>query len=150
MTDVIDPVVSQLIMWGPILLMLISAASAVFLGLCIYNDARTRCDGNAVMWGVLSGFFWIAALVYLCMRSSAKSVACPRCRQVYPVDCPACPACGLPSPGARLIGTPEQRERWKKRRKRYLILYIAMVLAVVLIIAAVVCAALGTAGAGRF
>lgn len=109
--SVIDPIVNQLILWGPLLLMFIGAASAAFLGLCVYNDARVRCDGNAVMWGVLSAFFWIAALVYLCMRSSRKSASCPRCRQTYPADFPACPACGLPSPSAHLIGSPQQREQ---------------------------------------
>lgn len=105
-------------------LSLLSIASSVFLGLCVYNDARAHCNSNAVMWGVLSGFFWIAAVVYLCMRSSAKSVSCLRCYQIYPSTFPACPTCGLPSPNAYRIGTPQQQEQWKKRCRLFLILYI--------------------------
>lgn len=107
-----------------LLLSVISIASAVFLGLSVYNDARARCNSNAVMWGVLSGFFSIAAIVYLCVRSSQKFVTCLQCRQVYPSDFPACPTCGLPSPNAYLMGTPEQQEGWKKRRRLFLVLFI--------------------------
>ena len=110
-----------------VLLMLLSAAAAVFLGLSVYNDARYRCNGNAVMWGVLSGFFGIAAIVYLCVRSSEKFVTCLQCRQTYPSDFPACPTCGLPSPNLYRLGTPEQREKWKKRRILFLILFIVTI-----------------------
>jgi uncharacterized BrkB/YihY/UPF0761 family membrane protein len=107
-----------------LLLSVVSIASVVFLGLSVYNDARVRCNSNAVMWGVLSTFFWIAAIIYLCVRSSQKFVTCLQCRQVYPANFPACPTCGLPSPNAYLMGTPEQQERWKKRRRLFLILFI--------------------------
>ncbi len=120
-----------------LLICLISTASAVFLGLSVYNDARYRCNGNAVMWGLLSGFFGIAAIIYLCIRSSEKYLTCLRCRQTYPSDSPCCPVCGLPSPNVSRIGTPQQMKQWKKRRKLFLILFIVSIALTVIASAAV-------------
>ena len=49
--NVIGFVLAMLLIWA------IAVAGAVFLGLCVYNDARYRQNPNAGLWGVLSGFF---------------------------------------------------------------------------------------------
>lgn len=46
----------------------------VLLGFCIYNDARLRGEKQPVLWGVLSGVLFPAALVYLLVTRLAKPI----------------------------------------------------------------------------
>ena len=79
---------------------------AVFLGLCVYNDALSRQNPNAGMWGVLCGFFGaIVALIYLIIVTTSKNQPprCVRCGSFLPPPVPGgpagpvCPVCGLPA-----------------------------------------------------
>lgn len=138
----------------------IVVAGAVFLGLCVYNDARYRQNPNAGLWGVLSGFFSIAALIYLIVTLTTKDQPrrCVRCGNFLPSSYPGypgypgyngyngvpgynvpggefCPFCGQPAPFLH----PAEAELYARRRKRYLILWIgSMILAVVLAVASAV------------
>lgn len=135
----------SLILFFVLLLIAIATAvaGAVFLGLCVYNDARSRRNPNAVIWGVLSGFFEIAALIYLIITMSSKNQP-PRCERcgsfLYPgypgySGAPVCPVCGQPV----TFLPPEQAQLYARRRKRYLILWIvSMAACVVMIFVAVI------------
>ena len=46
----------------------------VLLGFCIYNDARLRGEKRPVLWGVLSGVMFPAALVYFLVTRLAKPI----------------------------------------------------------------------------
>ena len=122
-----------LLLWGPLLLMLLVPGAAVCLGTSVYSDARLRRNGSAVMWGILSGFFWAAAVVYLWVRSADKPRSCPRCRRVNPAGLSVCPACGLPL-ASRWEGTAQQQRRWRKRRTRFLVLFVLLCLAAGLVL----------------
>ena len=61
-----------LIIW--FLLFGLMITGKVFLALAVYQDARSRYNNNALMWGLLVGFFdLIPAIVYLCLRKNLGS-----------------------------------------------------------------------------
>ena len=95
-TQLVDTIVRFLL--GLLGLILLEAAAGVFLGLCVYNDACYRGDSNPVLWGVLSGFFNIVALVYIIVQLSSKNKTafCVQCRAPIPQGYTVCPACGMP------------------------------------------------------
>lgn len=117
---------------------LLAIAASVFLGLCVYYDAKARRDSNAALWGVLSGFFNIAALVYIIVKLAVKEkpIYCVRCGRPFPKSLTVCPACGTPVFGAYAPGMNDQvlLEKWKTRRGVFLILFItAFIVSFVLI-----------------
>lgn len=77
---------------------LLGLAASLLLAFCVYYDARARRDRMAVMWAVLSGFFPIAALVYVIVRcaSKPKFTPCIRCGQWVPPETLFCIHCGQP------------------------------------------------------
>lgn len=79
-------------------LIVLELAAALLLAFCVYYDARARRDRLAVMWAVLSGFFPIAALVYVIIRcaSKPKFTPCIRCGQWVPPESLFCLHCGQP------------------------------------------------------
>lgn len=127
--------------WGmgifAFLLTIVSVLSSVFLGLAVYNDAKSwNCD-NAVMWGLLSGIIgFIPAIVYLVIRSDAKGkVKCPRCGNKLPVGMQFCPLCQTPI-GLILAVNEAEELRLKNKAKNYLIfMIICIVLTIILSIA---------------
>ncbi len=106
----------------------LAIAASVFLGLCVYYDAKARRDSNAALWGVLSGFFNIAALVYIIVKLAVKEkpIYCMRCGRPFPKSLSVCPSCGTPVFGAYAPGMndPALLEKWKTRRSVFLILFI--------------------------
>lgn len=107
---------------------LIGISSSVFLAFAVYYDARIRSDSNAVLWAVLSGFFNIVALVYLIVKLSSKPkpVCCIRCRNYIPPGYAVCPYCGTPLVGAMMPPSPEEVQKYKKRRLVFFILFIVL------------------------
>ena len=88
----------------------------VLLGFCVYYDAKFYNDPNAVMWGVLSGFFNIAALIYIIMRVNRQKVP-PRCVQCGSFFVPgtlSCTVCGRPHD----VPPPEMMALYNRRRRR--------------------------------
>lgn len=123
-----------------ILAVLLAVLGAVFLGLCVYNDALSRQNPNAGMWGVLCGFFGaIVALIYLIIVTTSKNQPprCVRCGSFLPPPVPGgpagpvCPVCGLPA----AVLPAEQMRLYAGRRRRYLILWIVMLAAAFILIA---------------
>ena len=105
--------------------MILLYAGQVFLGLCVYYDARYRGNTNAVMWGVLAGFFQLAGLIYLIVTlSGKKQISCYGCWRPYPTERPVCPYCGMPSPLAYTFSPPDEREKQRGRRTICWFLYI--------------------------
>ena len=118
---------------------LLAILGAVFLGLCVYNDALSRQNPNAGMWGLLCGFFGgIAALIYLVIVTTSKNQPprCVRCGSFLPPPVPGgpagpvCPVCGLPA----AVLPAEQMRLYAGRRRRYLILWIVMLAAAFILI----------------
>ena len=118
---------------------LLAILGAVFLGLCVYNDALSRQNPNAGMWGVLCGFFGaIVALIYLIIVTTSKNQPprCVRCGSFLPPPVPGgpagpvCPVCGLPA----AVLPAEQMRLYAGRRRRYLILWIVMLAAAFILI----------------
>lgn len=89
-------------------LLLVLAAMA-FLGLCVYNDARSRRNPNAALWGVLSGFLAVAAIPY------AVSVFSSRTRMKESAD-----------------HVPDGRAAYCRRRTLFLVLWAGAVAAAVI------------------
>lgn len=119
----------------PLLMLLFGLASQVFLALCVYHDARFRGNDNAALWGVLSGVFTLAALIYLivALTSRPQPKPCYRCGNwVYP-GMPTCPVCGLESP---LAMSPEAAERYRKNRRLFLILWLVTLAAMIVCVVA--------------
>lgn len=117
-----------------VFILLLDVATAVFLGLCVYYDGKSRQDDAAVMWGVLSGLFGIVALIYLIVRASSKRKhpVCPRCGYILPEGYNSCPYCGMFFPYLTTL-TQEMRALFCRRRRLFLILFIvSMVLSILL------------------
>lgn len=114
-----------------LLISLIGIASNVLLAFCVYNDAQYRRSQYAVLWAVLSGFFNIAALVYIIVQlcSKPRGLQCVQCGQWLAPESTFCPRCGRQV----VTFTPEQMANFDKRRKLFLGLWIG---SVVIIIAA--------------
>ena len=125
------PVFGTILVFGGLLCSAVGILGSVFLGLCVYNDARMRRNENAAMWGVLSGVFNIAALIYLILAMTSKNqpARCLRCGTFLYPGTPACPVCGQPAPVLPL----EEAEAYRKRRTRYLVLWIVMMVLGVLL-----------------
>ena len=66
LNDDFGAIAAGMLVWV-LLLLVIGVLESVFLGLCVYNDARLRQNENAALWGVLSGVFGIGALM-VCTR----------------------------------------------------------------------------------
>lgn len=108
---------------------ILGIAAALLLAFCVYNDARGRRDKLAVMWGVLSGFFGIAALVYVIVRcvSGQKPTPCIRCGAWVPPGAFYCASCGQPLlDGAGRPVTQEQLDGYHRRSKMLLIAWICV------------------------
>ena len=105
-----------------LLLTLVGIGSNVLLGFCVYNDAQYRRNRNAVLWALLSGFSGIAALVYIIVQVSAKSkpMRCEQCGEWLAPDSLFCPRCGR----TLMVHSPEQMNKFNKRRKLFLGLWI--------------------------
>ena len=138
-TQLVDTIVRFLL--GLLGLILLEAAAGVFLGLCVYNDACYRGDSNPVLWGVLSGFFNIVALVYIIVQLSSKNKTafCVQCRAPIPQGYTVCPACGMPLFLRGKSVSAERMEGFRRRRKLFLILFIvffavALILGVLVIV----------------
>lgn len=111
---------------------LLSLLTNVFLGLAIYNDAKSWGCDNAVMWAVLSGVFGlIPAIIYLVIRSDSSSkMKCPVCGNKIAKGSQFCPVCSNPVPPVAIDYAAAAES--KKRAKLFLILMIvAFVLSIV-------------------
>lgn len=118
----------------PILLVsILGMAGNVFLGLAVYNDAQYHQNDYAMLWGVLSGFFPICALIYVIVKASTKpkAVLCLRCGCQVPRGYPACPRCGQPMALPPLA--PEIADNYRKRRRLFLTLWIVSMAVVILV-----------------
>ncbi len=129
-----------------VVISLLSIASHVLLALCIYNDAKSRGDQNAVLFAVLSGVLGlIPAIIYLVIRSTSgpgTALMCPNCGVVLPQGSFNCPNCGMPHPKARI--TPPDAPIRSRRAKGLLIGWIvSYALTIVLTIVGFVFGAMG-------
>lgn len=115
-------------MMGPLMITsLLGLVASVFLALCVYNDAKVRGNGNAVMWAVLSGLFNIVALIYIIVQAASKPkpVYCMRCGNIVPQGYGFCPVCNTVAPAADIL-PPEEMAKKKKMRLIFLILFIVV------------------------
>jgi ribosomal protein L37E len=75
-------------------------AARILFGVAAYNDARSKLNQNALMWGLLIGFLGlIPGIIYLCVRNNPTNefVHCMRCGAGYHVAYTNCPRCGEPN-----------------------------------------------------
>lgn len=116
-----------LLIWLCLILLMIS--SQVFLALCIYNDAKYRLDHNAGLWAALSGFNFITAIVYLILRAGSKNKPrrCSFCGAFMAPEGIYCPWCGR----MRYLNTPEDTEKYDRKRKLFLGLWIGSSVALI-------------------
>lgn len=117
---------------GLIILALIAIGSGILLALCVYNDAMYRRDENAVMWAVLSGFFQLAALIYLILHfvEKHKPMRCIQCGEFLVPDSRFCMRCGR----QLFVPAPEQLQMYDKRRRLFFWLWIASIALVIVVI----------------
>lgn len=101
---------------------LMQIGSCILLALCVYSDALYRRVDNAMMWAVLSGFFNIAALIYIIIQVSKKSqpMRCMQCGEFLAPNSLFCQRCGRPLD----VPSPEEMNKYDKRRKLFLWLWI--------------------------
>ena len=105
----------------------ISIASAVMLALCVYYDAASKNNSNAVLWAVLSGVFGVlVAIIYVIVQavSKPKTIYCVSCGNIIPSNFPSCPVCGAMAMVNGKYITPEQKAKYTKRRTLFLVLFI--------------------------
>lgn len=116
---------------------------SVFLGLCVYYDAKSKMNPSATVYGVLCGLFGLIPLiVYLAVRNqSDSSIECPQCKARVFRYMPRCPVCNLDIGSLQYYPSPFI-QGYKNKRKVFLILTIVtLVLSIALFIGAIVLAA---------
>ena len=98
----------------------------VLLGFCIYNDARLRGEKRPVLWGVLSGVMFPAALVYFLVTRLAKPIelTCKSCGYSLSRWHTVCSSCGR-----LLVGPGKKVKKFRRRRKAFFILFILLLIA---------------------
>ena len=98
----------------------------VLLGFCIYNDARLRGEKRPVLWGVLSGVMFPAALVYFLVTRLAKPIelTCKFCGYSLSRWHTVCSSCGR-----LLVGPGKKVKKFRRRRKAFFILFILLLIA---------------------
>jgi DNA-directed RNA polymerase subunit RPC12/RpoP len=112
---------------------LIGISSNLFLGFCVYYDAKYRRNENAVIWGVLSGLFMLTALVYIIITKVVEKPQqgywCAQCGERVLPNSAYCSRCG------RLLKAPtEYLEAFDKRRKLFFTLWIISIVAVTILV----------------
>lgn len=106
-----------LVFW---LFILASFATRILFAIAAYNDACSKMNPNAVMWGILIGVFGlIPGVIYLCIRNNTARgpVNCPKCGLLYHSGYQNCPQCGEPNPFNYMQMNPfalQQKQRAKK------------------------------------
>lgn len=83
-----------------LLVIVASIAAHVLFAVAAYNDARSKMNQNALMWGLLIGFLGaIPGIIYLCVRNNPlrEFVTCMKCGATYHGAYTNCPRCGEPN-----------------------------------------------------
>ncbi|MDD3692815.1 MAG: zinc ribbon domain-containing protein [Oscillospiraceae bacterium] len=117
---------------GIIIPAVLAVGSGVLLGFSVYYDAMYRRNENAVMWAVLSGFFQLAALIYLILHfvEKHKPMRCIQCGEFLVPDSRFCMRCGR----QLFVPAPEQLQMYDKRRRLFFWLWIASIALVIVVI----------------
>ena len=115
---------------GTIFISLLGIGSNLLLAFCVYYDAMYRRSENAVLWAVLSGFFNIAALVYIIVQVTKKPqpMRCMQCGEFLVPQSQFCQRCGRPL----YVPSQEQLAVYDKRRRLFLWLFIASMALIVI------------------
>ena len=88
----------------------------ILLALAVYHNAKSRCNPNPAMWGLLTGFLgWIPAVIYYVMRDSARNrlMVCPHCQAAHPVCFSHCPQCGAQNSYSEPFSNPYTQQEAK-------------------------------------
>ena len=96
---------------------LIYIAERVLFAFAAYNDARAKSNPDAVMWGLLIGFFGlIPGIIYLCVRNSGRNfVVCPNCGCSHYFGDMNCPNCGAPNQASQYANPFAAQQAHKAR-----------------------------------
>lgn len=118
------------------LISLAGVAERVLLGLAAYNDARSKSNPDAVMWGLLVGFLGlIPGIIYLCIRNTVRNYTiCPNCGCSHLASDFNCPRCSAPNPYCGQNLNPLAARQAHQAKVQFTI---AMVLVGVIVIASV-------------
>ena len=101
-----------------ILVFLAAVAGSVLFGCAVYNDAKSKWNDNATMWGVLVGILGlIPGIIYLCVRNEPlkRIYVCHNCGWGNPLS--ARPAVRGHCGAGLYYPTEETLQRQKKRLK---------------------------------
>lgn len=81
-------------------------AQRVLFALDAYHDAQAQGNPDAAVWAIIVGLFGlIPGIVYLCVRSSGRSLTrCAHCGYPHDVSDYCCPKCGEKNPDASAAG----------------------------------------------
>lgn len=114
-------------------------AGRIFLALAAYSDARSKSNGDALMWALLIGFIGlIPGIVYLCIRNTVRSyTVCPNCGCSHLAAEPNCPRCGTPNPYTPQYNNPMAEQQAHQARIYLAVGLISLVLGLIIIVAAV-------------
>ena len=114
-----------------ILVFLAAVAGSVLVGCAVYNDAKSKWNDNATMWGVLVGILGlIPGIIYLCVRNEPlkRIYVCHNCGWGNPLSARQCGHCG-----AGLYYPTEETLQRQKKAKTLLIwgivMWVVMILA---------------------
>ena len=114
-----------------ILVFLAAVAGSVLFGCAVYNDAKSKWNDNATMWGVLVGILGlIPGIIYLCVRNEPlkRIYVCHNCGWGNPLSAQQCGHCG-----AGLYYPTEETLQRQKKAKTLLIwgivMWVVMILA---------------------
>lgn len=117
---------------------LVGMAERVLIGLAAYNDACSKGNPDAVMWGLLIGFLGlIPGIIYLCVRNSGRQYTmCSNCGLRHFAMDPNCPRCGAPN----VVPPYANPYVFQQAHRAKVLLIVAIFLIAFVVIAGVICA----------
>jgi heme/copper-type cytochrome/quinol oxidase subunit 2 len=119
-----------------LVLCLVGLAERVLFAVAAYNDACSRDNSDAVMWGLLIGFLGvIPGIIYLCVRNSGRSFAtCQNCGCSHYAGDHNCPRCGAPNQTQQFVNPLAAQQAHRAK----VLMWIALVLLAISLVVTIV------------
>jgi hypothetical protein len=133
--------------YGIVVLAVILCALAItqqlLFAFAAYNDAKSKNNKDATMWGLLVGFLGlIPGIIYLCVRNNSRGtwIVCPNCHTPFDGRLPVCPTCAAPNYYQQNFVNPYVEKQAKKAKNQLIagIVLFAVDIVLVLVMVGVV------------
>jgi len=115
---------TMLLMMALVVFIILLLLAQAFLGICVYNRAKSKAMANALAWAFAVAGTGLIGLVafYIASGKTVASQVCAACKLDVPLEWAACPRCNQPMPDYRALPSTGA---YAKRSTKFLIGFIA-------------------------